>query len=59
MCLTPGCYFLTEAGYIGDDIESVVALAVAGNDVKQGKKVLSLLMRSDKIAKKSRPIPGM
>ena len=38
---------LTEAGYIGDDIESVVSklLAAAGNDVKRAKKVLSLLMR--------------
>ena len=39
---------LTEAGYIGDDIESVVSklLAAADNDVEKQNMVLSLLMRS-------------
>ena len=46
---------LTEAGYIGDDIESVVSklLAAADNDVEaRGAGALSLSMRFDKIAKK-------
>ncbi len=38
---------LTEAGYIGDDIESVVSklLAAADNDVEKQKQVLFLLTK--------------
>lgn len=45
---------LTEAGYIGDDIESVVSklLAAAGNDVKRAKKGIIFIDEIDKIAKK-------
>ena len=41
---------LTEAGYIGDDIESVVSklLAAADNDVERAQKGLSLSMRLTK-----------
>lgn len=52
---------LTEAGYIGDDIESVVSklLAAAGNDVERAQKGIIFIDEIDKIAKRSRPIPGM
>ena len=45
---------LTEAGYIGDDIESVVSklLAAAGNDVKRAEKGFIFIDEIDKIAKK-------
>lgn len=45
---------LTEAGYIGDDIESVVSklLAAAGNDVKCAEKGIIFIDEIDKIAKK-------
>ena len=44
---------LTEAGYIGDDIESVVSklLAAAGNDVKRAEKGIIFIDEIDKIAK--------
>ena len=46
--------YLTEAGYIGDDIESVVSklLAAAGNDVKRAEKGIIFIDEIDKIAKK-------
>ena len=46
---------LTEAGYIGDDIESVVSklLAAAGNDVKRAEKGIIFIDEIDKITKKS------
>lgn len=45
---------LTEAGYIGDDIESVVSklLAAAGNDVERAQKGIIFIDEIDKIAKK-------
>ena len=45
---------LTAAGYIGDDIESVVSklLAAAGNDVKRAEKGIIFIDEIDKIAKK-------
>ena len=45
---------LTEAGYIGDDLESVVSklLAAAGNDVKRAEKGIIFIDEIDKIAKK-------
>ncbi len=45
---------LTEAGYIGDDIESVVSklLAAAGNDVERAEKGIVFIDEIDKIAKK-------
>ena len=45
---------LTEAGFIGDDIESVVykLLAAAGNDVKRAEKGIIFIDEIDKIAKK-------
>ncbi len=45
---------LTEAGYIGDDIESVVSklLAAAGNDVERAEKGIIFIDEIDKIAKK-------
>ena len=45
---------LTEAGYIGDDIDSVVSklLAAAGNDVKRAEKGIIFIDEIDKIAKK-------
>ncbi|MBS5545066.1 MAG: ATP-dependent Clp protease ATP-binding subunit ClpX [Lachnospiraceae bacterium] len=45
---------LTEAGYIGDDIESVVSklLAAADNDVKRAEKGIIFIDEIDKIAKK-------
>lgn len=55
---------LTEAGYIGDDLESVVSklLAAADNDVDKAEQGTSLSMRSIKIARKhnttSRDVSG-
>lgn len=45
---------LTEAGYIGDDIESVVSklLAAAGNNVKKAERGIIFIDEIDKIAKK-------
>ena len=45
---------LTEAGYIGDDIESVVSklLAAAGNDVQKAEQGIVFIDEIDKIAKK-------
>lgn len=52
---------LTEAGYIGDDIESVVSklLAAAGNDVEKAEKVSSSSMRSTRSPRRKTPTPGM
>ena len=55
---------LTEAGYIGDDIESVVSklLAAAGNDVSRAEHGIIFIDEIDKIAKKknthSRDVSG-
>lgn len=55
---------LTEAGYIGDDIESVVSklLAAAENDVEWAEKGIIFIDEIDKIAKKknttSRDVSG-
>ena len=55
---------LTEAGYIGDDIESVVSklLAAADNDVEKTEKGIIFIDEVDKIAKKrnfnSRDVSG-
>ncbi len=45
---------LTEAGYIGDDVESVVSklLAAAGNDVDRAEQGIIFIDEIDKIAKK-------
>lgn len=45
---------LTEAGYIGDDIESVVTklLAAADNDVERAEKGIIFIDEIDKLAKK-------
>lgn len=45
---------LTEAGYIGDDIESVVSklLAAAGNDVERCEQGIIFIDEIDKLAKK-------
>ena len=45
---------LTEAGYIGDDIESVVSklLAAAGKDVEKAEQGIIFIDEIDKIAKK-------
>ena len=46
---------LTEAGYIGDDIESVVSklLAAADNDVERAEQGIIFIDEIDKIAKKN------
>ena len=55
---------LTEAGYIGDDIESVISklLAAADNDVERAEKGIVFIDEMDKIAKKknttSRDVSG-
>lgn len=55
---------LTEAGYIGDDIESVVSklLAAANNDVDKAERGIIFIDEIDKIAKKknahSRDVSG-
>lgn len=55
---------LTETGYIGDDIESVLSklLANAGNDVKKAERGIVFIDEIDKIAKKremrSRDVSG-
>ena len=55
---------LTEAGYIGDDIESVISklLAAADNDVEKAEKGIVFIDEIDKIAKKrntsSRDVSG-
>ena len=50
----PDATSLTEAGYIGDDIESVVSklLAAADNDVARAEKGIIFIDEIDKIAKK-------
>ncbi len=55
---------LTEAGYIGDDIESVISklLSAAGNDVDKAERGIVFIDEIDKIAKKkstsSRDVSG-
>ncbi len=55
---------LTEAGYIGDDVESVLSklLQAAGNDVKKAEHGMVFIDEIDKIAKKqntnSRDVSG-
>jgi len=55
---------LTEAGYIGDDVESVISklLAAAGNDVEKAERGIVFIDEIDKIAKKrnttSRDVSG-
>jgi endopeptidase Clp ATP-binding regulatory subunit (clpX) len=55
---------LTEAGYIGDDVESVISklLQAAGNDVKKAERGIVFIDEIDKIAKKrntnSRDVSG-
>ena len=55
---------LTEAGYIGDDVESVISklLAAAGNDVQKAERGIVFIDEIDKIAKKrntnSRDVSG-
>lgn len=55
---------LTEAGYIGDDVESVVSklLAAADNDVEKAERGIIFIDEIDKIAKKknttSRDVSG-
>ena len=45
---------LTEAGYIGDDVESVLSklLAAADNDVEKAERGIVFIDEIDKIAKK-------
>ena len=60
----PDATSLTEAGYIGDDIESVVSklLAAADNDVEKAETGIIFIDEIDKIAKKknshSRDVSG-
>ena len=55
---------LTEAGYIGDDVESVLSklLTAAGNDVERAERGIVFIDEIDKIAKKqetrSRDVSG-
>jgi ATP-dependent Clp protease ATP-binding subunit ClpX len=55
---------LTEAGYIGDDVESVISklLAAAGNDAEKAERGIVFIDEIDKIAKKvntnSRDVSG-
>ena len=55
---------LTEAGYIGDDVESVLSklLAAAGNDVEKAERGIVFIDEIDKISKKkethSRDVSG-
>lgn len=55
---------LTEAGYIGDDVESVLSklLAAADNDVEKAERGIVFIDEIDKIAKKqnskSRDVSG-
>lgn len=55
---------LTEAGYIGDDVESVISklLAAAGNDIAKAERGIVFIDEIDKIAKKrntnSRDVSG-
>ncbi len=55
---------LTEAGYIGDDVESVLSklLSAAGNDVEKAERGIVFIDEIDKIAKKrntnSRDVSG-
>jgi ATP-dependent Clp protease ATP-binding subunit ClpX len=55
---------LTEAGYIGDDVESVISklLQAAGNDVEKAERGIIFIDEIDKIAKKrntnSRDVSG-
>lgn len=52
---------LTEAGYIGDDIESVVSklLAAADNDVEKAEQGIIFIDEIDKIAKKKKRVSVM
>lgn len=52
---------LTEAGYIGDDIESVLSklLAAAENDTEKAERELFLLTRSIRLPRRRIPIAGM
>lgn len=52
---------LTEAGYIGDDIESVLSklLAAADNDVEKAETGIVFIDEIDKIAKNKIQIAGM
>ena len=52
---------LTEAGYIGDDIESVVSklLAAADNDVEKAEQGIILLMRLTRSQRRKTPVSVM
>ncbi len=49
---------LTEAGYIGDDVESVISklLANADNDVERAERGIVYIDEIDKLAKRKMPI---